>query len=149
MVASRQVEIPYYRGVGRQRGRGFRALAEVIGRSSIPFLRKNIVPAAKRVGADLLEFAEPKIAEVVSNRKNFKTAAKSVGRQTSRKQLGEGEGSRRRNGAVGVQQGSRQKGAVGGGEGGSRKRTASRIFPTKSTKQTNQSRRDIFTNVSH
>ena len=31
-----------------------------------------------------LEFAEPKIAEVVSYRKNFKTAAKSVGRQTQK-----------------------------------------------------------------
>ena len=62
MVASRQVEIPYYRGVGRQRGRGFGALAQVIGRTSIPFLRKYIVPAAKRIGADLLDFAVPEIA---------------------------------------------------------------------------------------
>ena len=74
MVASRQIEIPYYRGVGRQRGRGFGALAQVIGRTAIPFLRKYIVPAAKRVGADLLEFSVPEIAEVVSGRKNFKTA---------------------------------------------------------------------------
>ena len=96
MVASRQVEIPFYRGVGRQRGRGFGALAQVIGRTAIPFLRKYIVPAAKRVGADLLEFAVPEIAEVVSGRKNIKTAAKSVGRQTLGKQLG--EGSRRRTG---------------------------------------------------
>ena len=95
MVASRQVEIPYYRGVGRQRGRGFGALAQVIGRTAIPFLRKYIVPAAKRVGDDLLEFAVPEIAEVVIGRKNFKTAAKSVGRQTLRKQLGEGQRSHR------------------------------------------------------
>ena len=37
MVASRQVEIAYYRGVGRQRGRGFGALAQVIGITAIPF----------------------------------------------------------------------------------------------------------------
>ena len=37
MVALRQVEIPYYRGVGRQRGRGIGALAQVIGRTAIPF----------------------------------------------------------------------------------------------------------------
>ena len=129
MVASRQVEIPYYRGVGRQRGRGFGALAQVIGRTAIPFLRKYIVPAAKRVGADLLEFAVPEIAEVVIGRKNFKTAAKSVGRQTLRKQLGQGEGSRRRT--------------------GSRKRSASSVIPTKSAKQNSRSRRDIFTNISH
>ena len=90
MVASRQTEIPFYRGVGRQRGRGFGALAQVIGRTAIPFLRKYIGPAAKRVGADLLEFAVPDIAEVVSGRKNIKTSAKSVGRQTLRKQLGSG-----------------------------------------------------------
>ena len=78
MVTSRQVEIPFFRGVGRQRGRGFDALAQVIGRTANPFLRKNIVPAAERVGADLLEFAAPEIAQVVSGRKNFKTAAKNV-----------------------------------------------------------------------
>ena len=155
MVVSRQVEIPYYRGVGRQRGRGFGALAQVIARTAIPFLRKYIVPAAKRVGADLLEFAVPEITEVVSGRKNFKTAAKSVGRQTLRKQLGEGEGSRRAVGSANGRelaygrQGSRRKGTVGGREGSSRKRTASRVIPTKSTKQISRSRRDIFTNVSH
>ena len=120
MVASRQVEIPYYRAVGRQRGRGFGAPAQVIGRTAIPFLHKYIVPAAKRGSADLLEFALPEIAEVVSGRKNFETAAKSVGKQTLKKQLGEG----------------------------SRKRTASRNIPTKSTKQSSWSRRDIFTNNS-
>ena len=85
MVASRQVEIPYYRAVGRQRGRGFGALAQVIGRTAIPFLRNYIVPAAKPVGADLFEFGVPEIAEDVSGRKNFKTAAKSVGKQTLKK----------------------------------------------------------------
>ena len=135
MVAAREVEIPYYRGVGRQRGRGFGALAQVIGRIAIPFLRKYIVPAAKRVGADLLEYAMPEIAEVVSGRKNIKSAAKSVGRQTLRKQLSEGQGSRRRTE-------SRRT-------GGSRKRTASGVNPTKSAKQISRSRRDIFTNISH
>ena len=120
MVASRQVEIPCYRAVGRQRGRGFGALSQVIGRTAIPFLRKYVVPAAKRIGADMLHFAVPEIAEVASGRKNFKTGAKSVGKQTLRKQLGEG----------------------------SRKRTTSRIIPTKSTKQSSRSRRDLFTNVS-
>ena len=88
MVASRQVELPYYRGVGRQRGRGFGAHAQVIWRTAIPFLRKYIVPAAKRVGADLLEFAVPEIGEVIFGRKAFKSAAKTVGKQTLKKQLG-------------------------------------------------------------
>ena len=91
MVASNTLELLYYKGIGRQRGRGFGALAQVIGRTAIPFLRKYIVPAAKRVGADLLEFAVPEVADVVSGKKNFKTAAKSVGRQTLRKQLGGGK----------------------------------------------------------
>ena len=128
MVVSREVQIPFYRGVGRQRGRRLGALALVIGRTAIPFLPKYIVPAAKRVGADLLEFVVPENAEVVSGRKKFNTAAKNVGRQTLRKQLG--SGSRKRTGAIGVRQ-------------------ASRFIPTKSAKQTRRSRRDIFTNISH
>ena len=92
MVASTQEEIPYFRAVGRQRGRGFGSLAQIIGRTAIPLLRKYIVPAAKSVGADLLDFAVPEIAEVVSGRKNFKTATKSLRKQTLKKQLGEGKG---------------------------------------------------------
>ena len=89
MVASRQVEITFYRGVGRQRGRGFGALAQVIGRTAVPFLHKYIVPAAKRVGADLLEFALTEIAEVVSGRKNIKTATKrECGKTDSEKTIG-------------------------------------------------------------
>ena len=130
MAASRQVEIPYHRAVVRQRGRGFGALAQVIGRTANPFLRKYVVPAAKPVGADLLEVAVPEIAEVVSGRKNFKTAAKSVGRQTLRKQLGEGQGSRRWTA-------SRQI----------RGRKQRKIILTKSTKQSSRSRRDISTNI--
>ena len=76
MFASRQVEIPYYRGVGRQRQRRFGALAQVIGRTAIPFLHKYILPASKRIGADLLEFAAPEIGQVISGRKSFKSAAK-------------------------------------------------------------------------
>ena len=79
MVASRQAELPYYRAVRRQRGKGFGALAQVIGRIAIPFLRKYVVPAAKRIGADMLEFAAPEIGEVISGRKPFKSATKSVG----------------------------------------------------------------------
>ena len=120
MVASRQIEIPFYRGVGRQRAQRFGALAKNIRRTAIPFSRKDIVPAAKRVGADL-EFSVPENAEVVIGRKNIRTAAKSMGRQTLRKQLG----------------------------GDSRKKSASRVIPTKSAKQISWSRRDLFTKVSH
>ena len=95
MVASRQVEMPKYKAVGRQRGRGFGALAQVIGRTAIPFLRKYVVPATKRIDADMLEFAAPEIGEVISGRKYFKTAAKSVGKQTLEKHLDSGSKQRR------------------------------------------------------
>ena len=139
MVASRQVEIPYYRGVGRQRGRGFGAVAQVIGRTAIPFLRKYIVPAAKLVGADLLEFAAPEIGEVFSGRMSFKSAPKIVGKKTLKKQLGERKGSRR---AVGSASGRE---LAYGRQAGNKQR---RIIPTKSSKQFSRSRRDIFTNIS-
>ena len=121
MVASRPAESPFCRGIGLKRERGFGALAQVIGRTAIPLLRQYNVPAAKRVSADLFEFAAPEIAEVDSGRKKLKTAAKSVERQILRKQLGRG----------------------------SRNRTASRVIPTKSAKQTSRSQRNIFTNISH
>ena len=82
MVASREVELPYYKGVGRQRGRGFGALVQVIGRTAIPFLKNHVVRAARRIGADTLGFAVPEIADVVSGKQNFKEAAENVGRQT-------------------------------------------------------------------
>ena len=78
-----------------QRGRVFEALAQVFGRTAFPFLRKYVVPAAKRIGAGMLEFAAPEIGEVISCWKSFKTAAKSVGKQTLKKQLGSGSKQRR------------------------------------------------------
>ena len=95
MVASNILELPYYDGIGRRRGRGFGAFAQVIERTAIHFSRRNIVPAAKRVNVDLLEFAVPEVADFVSGKKNFKTPAKSVRRQLLRKQLGEGKQKRR------------------------------------------------------
>ena len=152
MVASRQVEIPYYRGVGRQRGRGFGALAQVIKRTAIPFLRKYVVPVAKRIGAGMLEFAAPEIGEVFSGRKSFKSAAKSVGKKTLKKQLGEGQGSRRAVGSASGRepqaygrQGSRWKGTEGVRQAGSKQK---KIIATTSTKQSSRSRRDIFTRIS-
>ena len=65
-VASNTLELAYYSGIGSQRERGFGAPAQVIGKTTIPFLRKYIVPAAKRVCADLLEFAMPEVADVVN-----------------------------------------------------------------------------------
>ena len=121
MVASRQVEIPFYRSLGRQRGRGFSALAQVIGGTAIPFLRKHFVLAAKCIGADLLEFAAPEMAAVSSGRKIFETAAKNAGTQTLRKQLGSG----------------------------SKKKNCKRSHCQKSATQISRSRRGLFTNFFH
>ena len=123
MVASRQVAIPYYRGVGRQRGRGLSALAQVIGRTAIPFLRKFVVPAAKSVGAVLTRWS------LLHQRLEKLLAVESLSSRLQRvwetkllkKQL---DGGSRRGG-------SKQKG----------------IIPTKFTKQSSRSRRDIFTNI--
>ena len=61
-----------------------------LGEQQCFFLQENIDPTAKRVGANLLIVASPYIVEVVSGRKNFKTAAKNVGGQNLRKHLGSG-----------------------------------------------------------
>ena len=119
MLASMQIEIPFFRVIGRHRGLGFSEFAQVLRRTAISRLRNYIVPAAERSGVDLLEFALPEIAEAVSGRKKFKTAAKIVGRVTLRKQMSIG----------------------------SRKTSARRIIPTNCAKQT--SRRVILTNISH
>ena len=78
MVVSNTLALPYYKSIGRQRRRGFAALAQVIGRTASLFLRKNIVPAAKRVGADLLEFAVLVVVDVVSGKKISKRLPKAL-----------------------------------------------------------------------
>ena len=81
MVAQSSANFPIFRGHARQCGRGFGALAKTLGRTAIPFIKKYIVPAAKRIGADLFEIAAPEIGEVVSGRKKLKTFAKDVGKK--------------------------------------------------------------------
>ena len=90
MVASGQVEVPFLKGIGRQRGWGHGALAHISGRTEILFLRKQIVTASKHVGIDLLEFPVPENTNVVIGRRNFQGTANSVGKQTLGKQLGGG-----------------------------------------------------------
>ena len=85
MVAQKSADFPIFRGHARQRGRRFGALAQTLGRTAIPFIKKYIVPAAKRIGADLFEIAAPEIGEVVSGPKKLKTFAKDVGTKTVRK----------------------------------------------------------------
>ena len=72
MVAQNSANFPILRGHARQRGRVFGALAQTLGRTAIPFLKKYIVPSAKRFGANLFEIAAPEIGEVFSEQKNSK-----------------------------------------------------------------------------
>ena len=88
MVAQNSIHFPIFRGHARQRGRGFGALALTLVRTAIPFIKKYLVSAAKRIGADLLEIAAPEIGDVVSGHKKLKSFAKDVGTKTVRKQLG-------------------------------------------------------------
>ena len=67
MVADK--DLPYFRGYSRQRGRGFRAFAQTIERTAIPFSRPYVVPATKRVGADMIELTAPEIGNVLAGRK--------------------------------------------------------------------------------
>ena len=89
-------DLPYFRGYSRQMGRRFGTLAQTIGRTAIPFLRRYFVPAAKRVGADLLDIAAPEIRNVLTGKKKFKSVAADVGKKTLRKQLGGGKIRKRR-----------------------------------------------------
>ena len=82
MGASKHVEIPFYRGTGRQRG-GRCYYASYWGNRNLT-LSKRIVAAARRVGADLLKFSAAKTAELVSGRKHFQTAAEIVGKRAEK-----------------------------------------------------------------
>ena len=66
--------LPYFSGHYRQRGSGFGALASGIGRIALPLARKFIIPAAKRVGKELLLQSIPELMDVV-NKKVSKTSA--------------------------------------------------------------------------
>ena len=55
-----------------ERGRGFGALAQAIGRTAITFLRRYVVPAAKKVVADLIETAAPEIGNVLTGKEKLK-----------------------------------------------------------------------------
>ena len=94
MVAD--TDLPYFRGYSRQRGRGFGALAQTIGRTAIPFLRRYVASAEKRVGADLLDMTASEIGNVLTGKKKFKPVAADVGKKTLRKQLGCGKIRKRR-----------------------------------------------------
>ena len=87
MVAQNSADFPIFRGHARQRGRGFGALAQTLGRTSIPFI-KIYIAAAKGIAEDLFEIAAPEIGEVVSGRKKNQNICKRFGNKNSSETIG-------------------------------------------------------------
>ena len=65
MVAPWQIEVPFYRGIARQRARVFKAFAQIIAKTAILFLCTYVFAASRRVGADLLQFAAREIERLL------------------------------------------------------------------------------------
>ena len=63
-------------------------LPKLLGELQSASLKECLVPAAKRIGADLFEIAAPEIGEFLSGHKKLKTLAKDAGTKTVRKQFG-------------------------------------------------------------
>jgi len=87
---SQQVNLPHFASYGRQRGSGIGAFAAGIGRIAMPFAKKLLLPAAKKIGKELILQSLPEIAEIATKRKSPKAAMKSAVRKTIRKQMGAG-----------------------------------------------------------
>ena len=81
--------LPYFEGNPRQRGRGFGALARTIARTTLPILKKYVLPAAKKIGRDVIESAIPEIGGALSGQTSIKKAVKTA-KSTIQKQVGGG-----------------------------------------------------------
>ena len=130
---AKQASLPHFSGHYRQRGSGFGTLAAGIGRVAIPFARRVILPAAKKLGRELLMSALPELIVVAMKKKSPKQALKNTVTKTARKQLGSG---RRRQKTP--MNGLRRKRSVG-----ARKRKTTIRRKTRPVK----SRADFFSNI--
>ena len=61
-----------------------------IGRVALPLARKFIVPAAKRIGKELLVQAAPELKDIATRKKMPKQALKNRVKNTIKKQVGAG-----------------------------------------------------------
>ena len=86
--ANQVTSLPHFSGYYRQRGSGFGALAAGIGRVALPLARRFILPAAKRIGRELLKQGVPELVDVVSKKKSPKQALKNTVSNTIKKQTG-------------------------------------------------------------
>ena len=88
--------MPHFSGHYRQRGSGFGGLAMGIGRVALPLSQKFIIPAAKRIGKELLVQAAPELINIATKKKTPKQALKSTVNNTIKKQVGSGKKSARK-----------------------------------------------------
>ena len=87
---AKQASLSHFSGHYRQRGSGFGALAAGIGRVAIPFARRVILPAAKKLGRELLMSAAPELIDVAMKKKSPEQALKSTVIKPARNQFGGG-----------------------------------------------------------
>ena len=78
--------LPHFSGHYRQRGSGFGALASGIGRVALPLARKFVLPAAKRIGKELLLQSVPELMDVIGKKKSPKQALRNTISNTAKKQ---------------------------------------------------------------
>ena len=132
--------LPYFSGHYRQRGSGFGALASGIGRIALPIARKIILPAAKRVGKELLLQSVPELMEVVSKKNSPKQALINTISNTVKKQTG---------GSLALRMRKRQMNRRRSKRSGSKARKGSkkRKVVISKYKQPKRSRSDFFAKV--
>ena len=89
--ANQASSLPHFSGHYRQRGSGFGALA-----SGIELAGKFVLPAAKRIGKELLLQSIPEFMDVIGKKKSPKQALKNTISNTVKKQTGGSLALRRR-----------------------------------------------------
>ena len=89
--------LPYFKGVPRQRGRGFGALARTVARTTFSILKKYVLPAAKKIGQDVIKSAILEIGCVLLGQTSIKKAVKKTAKSTIQKQVGGGMKKRKNN----------------------------------------------------
>ena len=101
----RNVHLPHFSGVPRQRGRGLGALAGTIARTAFPILKRFVVPAAKKIGRDAIDIAIPQVEDVLSGKSSVKKAIRKTASSTLKNKLEEVIG-KKLGGRKGKQKGS-------------------------------------------
>ena len=82
-----QATMPHFSRHYREQGSGFGAVAMGIGRVALPLARKFIIPAAKRIGKELLVQAAPELINIATKKKTPKQALKSTVKNTIKNKL--------------------------------------------------------------